>query len=139
MGILKDLLSEIKESDMTTQIRIICDEINSEEKANFKYPELLPKGPLIFLSLEVPGRNTKEIGFLTLERESEEVYTAVYSTLEKHRIQDNIEKTVPPRRRKVWVIDENSAEKILTQFAKKLKMFEGKQDDKNTIRSKIGH
>lgn len=125
MGILKQLLSEIKEPDLTTQVRIICDQIMDEEKANFQYPELAPKGARIFLTIEVPGRNTKEIGFLSLEREDEEAYNAIYSTLEKHRIVEPIEETIAPRRRKVWVIDENKAEKILTQFARKLKMLKG--------------
>ena len=125
MGILQHLLSEIKDTSLTTQVRIICDQIMAEEVPNFQYPELTPKGPRVFLSVEVPGQNKKEIGFLTLEREDEEVYVAVYSTLEKHRIADPIEDTVAPRRRKVWVIDENKAEKILTKFAKKLKMLRG--------------
>lgn len=125
MGILEHLLSEIPESGLTEQVRIICDQIKAEEEGNFEYPELAPKGALVFLTLEVPGRNDKEIGFLTLEREDEEVYVAIYSTLEKYRIADPIEDTVPPRRRKVWVIDENKAEKIITQFAKKLKMLKG--------------
>jgi hypothetical protein len=125
MGILQQLLSEIKDADLTTQVRIICDQIIEEEAPNFEYPEIAPKGPRIFLTVEVPGQNTKEIGFLSLEREDEEVYVAVYSTLEKYRIVDPIEDTLPPRRRKVWVIDENKAEKILTKFATKLKMLRG--------------
>ena len=125
MGILEQLLSEI---DLTHQVRVICDQINEEEKPSFKYPELVPKGAMVFLSLEVPGRNTKEIGFLTLEREDVERYVAIYSTLEKYRISDdlsNVDSIIPPRRRRVWVIDENKAEKILTQFAIKLKMLRG--------------
>lgn len=125
MGILKALLSEIKDSDLTSQVRIICDQIMAEEEPKFKYPKLAPKGPRIFLTVEVPGNNNKEIGFLSLEREDEEVYVAIYSTLEKNRIADPIEDTVPPRRKKIWVIDENKAEKILTKFAVKLKMLRG--------------
>ena len=125
MGILEKLLSEIPSSDLTEKVRVICDQIKEEESPKFEYPELAPKGALVFLTLEVPGRNDKEIGFLTLEREDEEVYVAIYSTLEKYRIKDPIEDTIPPRRRKVWVIDENKAEKIITQFAKKLKMLKG--------------
>lgn len=125
MGILDQLLSEIKEPDLTHQVRVICDQIIKEEAKTFEYQELAPIGPRVFLTLEVPGRNKKEIGFLTLEREDEEVYCAIYSTLEKHRISDDPENVLPPRRRKVWVIDENKAEKILTQFAKKLKMLRG--------------
>jgi len=124
MGILEQLLSEIKEPDLTHQVRVICDQIIKEEPVS-KYAELNPTGPRVFLSIEVPGRNNKEIGFLTLEREDVEVYCAIYSTLEKYRISENPEETIAPRRRKVWVIDENKAEKILTQFAKKLKMLRG--------------
>jgi hypothetical protein len=125
MSILTELLKEIKDTDMTTQVRIICDQISAEESPFFEYPQLAPTGPRVFLTLEVPGRNNKEIGFLTLEREDLQVYSAIYSTLEKHRIQEPIENTIAPRRRKVWIIDENSAEKILTRFAQKLKMLKG--------------
>ena len=125
MGILKDLLSELKDVDLTQQVRVICDEIIKEESSSIQYPKLNPKGPRIFLSLDVPGRNDKEIGFLTLEREDEEAYIAIYSTLEKYRISEELETMIPPRRRKVWVINENKADKILTQFAKKLNMLRG--------------
>jgi len=125
MGILKTLLAELKDVALTEQVRVICDKIIEEESPTFKYPELSPRGARAFLSLEVPGRNTKEIGFLTLEREDEEQYIAIYSTLEKHRINEDPELLIPPRRRKVWVIEANKAEKFLTQFAKKLKMLRG--------------
>ena len=124
MGILKELLGELKDTDLTQQVRVVCDQIIAEEPTS-EYERLNPVGPRVFLSLAVPGRNNKEIGFLTLEREDEEVYVAIYSTLEKYRISDNEEEQIPPRRKKVWVIDENKAEKILTQFAKKLKMLRG--------------
>lgn len=127
MGILKILLKELidKQYDLTSQIRTICDDITKEEKENFKHPELLPTGPRVFLSLEVPGRYDKEIGFLTLEREDEEKYIAVYFTLEKYKISEDIDKTPAPRRRKVWEINEYRAEKILTEFAMKLKLLRG--------------
>ena len=125
MGILEQLLSEIKDTDLTQQVRVICDSIIEEEASGFEFPDLMPNGSRVFLSLEVPGRNKKEIGFLTLEREDEEQYVAIYSTLEQHRISKDPEDVVLPRRRKVWVISENKAEKILTQFAKKLKMLRG--------------
>jgi len=125
MGILKDLLRELKDVDLTQQVRVICDDIIKEESSSIQYQELKPRGPRVFLSLNVPGRNDKEIGFLTLEREDEESYIAIYSTLEKYRISEDPEDMIPTRRRKVWVINENKAEKILTQFAKKLKMLRG--------------
>jgi len=128
MGILKILLAEVKTpgADLTQQVREICDQIMEQETPNMKYPALAPDGSTVFLSLEAPGRYGWEIGFLTLEREDMESYIAVYHTLEINRInEENIEETVPPRRRKVWVISENKAEKILTQFAVKLKMLRG--------------
>ena len=125
MGILETLLSELPELDLTTKVRIICDKILEEETSNIKHPDLLPTGARIFLSLEVPGRNNNEVGFLSLEREDEEVYVIIYSTLEKHRISDDPENKITARRRKVWVIDDHRADRILTQFAKKLKMLRG--------------
>jgi len=128
MGILQILLEEIKTpgADLTQQIRELCDQIMEQEMPNMQYPTLAPKGSTVFLSLEAPGRYGWEIGFLTLEREDVESYIAVYHTLEKNRInEEKIEKTVSPRRRKVWVINENKAEKILTQFAIKFKILRG--------------
>jgi len=126
MGILDTLLSEIKSSDLTQQVREICDQITKQEKDKQEYPELAPSGPTVFLSLEAPGRNNKEIGFLTLEREDEEVYIIVYHSLEKNRIDEiDIERSAAPRRRKAWVINEVKAAKILTTYAKKLKMLRG--------------
>lgn len=128
MGIIDELMKEIdtKRSDITEQTRQICDRIMKEETPNFKYEVLAPKGGLIFLALEAPGRNDKEIGFLTLEREDEDRYVAVYYTLETYRInEENIEDTIPPRRRKVWEINEFKPKKILAQYAMKLKFLRG--------------
>lgn len=128
MGIIDILLSEvqIKNSEMPEQVRQICDKIMEQEKGTCKYEKLAPTGGLIFLALEAPGRNDKEIGFLTLEREDIEKYVAVYYTLEKHRINEkDLEKSIPPRRRKVWEINEFKPQKILTQYAMKLKFLRG--------------
>lgn len=126
MGILDDLLKEIKSTDLTQQVREICDMIIAEELEKQEYLALAPKGPTVFLSLQAPGRNKREVGFLTLEREDEETYVIVYHTIEKERInKENLEESLPPRRRKTWVISEVKAEKILTAYAKKLKMLRG--------------
>lgn len=126
MGILDILLSEIKSSNLTQQVREICDQIMEQEKEKQIYSELTPKGPMVFLSLETSGRNNKEIGFLVLEREDEESYIIIYQTLEKYRINtENPEETPSPRRRKVWVVNEFKAEKILIAYATKLKMLRG--------------
>jgi len=123
MGILQDLLKEVitPNADLTQQVRELCDLIKEEEQENINYSELLPTGPNVFLSLEVPGRYKTEVGFVTLEREGEEQYIIVYHTLEKNRIDKEF--SIPPRRRKVWEINENKAEKILTKFALIIKML----------------
>jgi len=126
MGIIQELLKEVKSSNLTQQVREICDKIIEQEKDKQEYLELAPSGSTVFLSLEVPGRNNKEIGFLTLEREDEEVYVIVYQTIEKHRININdLKNSITPRRRKTWVVNEFKAEKILLTYAKKLKMLKG--------------
>lgn len=126
MGILETLLSEMKSSDLTQQVREICDQIMEQEKSKQEYPELAPKGSTIFLCVEAPGRNDKEIGFLSLEKEDEETYVIVHQTLEKYRINhEHKEETPLPRRRKVWLVKEVKAEKILIAYAKKLKMLRG--------------
>lgn len=125
MGILQELLKEIKSDDMTQQIREICDKIYEEESPNFLYPDQEPKGTNVFLALEVPGRYTKEIGYVTLERQSKELYVAIFHTLDINRIDKDPEITPMARRHKVWEIDENKAEKILMKFAKICKMLRG--------------
>ena len=123
MGILQNLLKEIvtPKADLTQQVRELCDLIKEEEKENIEYSELLPTGPNVFLSLEVPGRYKTEVGFITLEREGVEEYIIVYHTLEKNRIDKEF--SILPRRKKVWEINENKAEKILTKFALVIKML----------------
>jgi hypothetical protein len=125
MTVINDILKEMKTTDLTQKVREFCDIIMNEERPKFKFPDLLPKGPNIFLSLEVPGRSDKEIGFLTLEREGEEDYLIVYHTLETYRITTDPENMIPPRRRKVWPVSENKAEKILAKFAKTVKILRG--------------
>jgi hypothetical protein len=126
VGIIETLLSEIKSSDLTQQVRELCDRIMAEEQVKQEYSDLAPTGPTVFLSLEAPGRNNKEIGFLTLEREDEETYVIVYHTIEKYRINNKgLEQPLPPRRKKSWVVHEVKAEKILTTYARKLKMLRG--------------
>jgi hypothetical protein len=125
MTVINDILKEMKTTDLTQQVRQFCDIITKEEREKFKNPELLPRGANVFLSIEVPGRSDKEIGFLTLEREGEEDYLIVYHTLEKYRVSSDPENMIPPRRRKVWAVNENKAEKILTQFAKTVKLLRG--------------
>lgn len=118
MGILQQILSELKDSPTPEQVKIICDQIYNQEKdkANQSNIENAPKGPLIYLALEVKGRYRGEVGFLTLERENEEEFSSVYYSAPNG---------TPLKIRKVWNIKENKPEKILTEYAKKFKMLRG--------------
>jgi len=116
---LDKLISEINSSDMTQQIREMCDIIMEEEIPRMKYREYAPKGPNKFLILEVQGFLKKEIGFLTLERESEEDYVGVFWAFRLDK------KDKPPRKSKVHTIEGNTAKKIIYQFAKLVKFYRG--------------
>lgn len=124
MTILKQILDEIKTDDNTQKIRELCDKIQEEENQNNKYDNMKPKGPNIFLSLEVPGRTTKEIAYLTLERDSPTTsYVVVLYTLPKSEFHTMGDASL--KRRKVWTIDDHRPEKILTFYAKHFKYMKG--------------
>jgi len=116
---LDKILKEIPSSDMTQQIREFCDVIMKEEMSRMPNIEYAPKGPNKFAILEVNGLLKREIGFITLERESEEDYIGVYWTFRLDK------KDKPPRKNKVHKIEGNSAKKILYQFAKLVKFYRG--------------
>lgn len=122
MGILSNLLSEIKSTDKTQQIREICDRIEKEERGSHKHPERLPKGPNIFLALEVPGRRKREVAYLALERESEDLYISVLYTIPVSKLRDV---DTGLKRQKAWQIHDHRPEKILTEYAKINKFLRG--------------
>ena len=96
LTILEKIARDLEEGDLTQQVREICEKIYIEESQSFEYPEFEPKGSNVFLTVEVPGRYIKEIGYLTLERVSMEEYLAVYQTIEKSRLNfDNPEEFAP--------------------------------------------
>ena len=118
MSILSKLLSEIKSDDKVQQLRELCFRIYKEEESSIKNIDYLPKGPNIFLSLEVPGRTEKEIAFLSLEREySEEYIVVLFSKLQVP------ESTL--KRQKTWKTVEGNPEKILTTYARIYKHLRG--------------
>jgi len=117
--VLDQLISEVESSDMTQQIREMCDIVMKEETPRMKHLEYAPKGPNKFLILEVKGMLRKEIGFLTLERESEEDYVGVLWTFRLDK------KDKPPRKSKVHKIEGNTAKKVIYQFAKLVKFYKG--------------
>lgn len=116
---LDKIISEIPASDMTQIIREMCDVIMKEETPRMKNIKNAPKGPNKFLILEVPGFLKREIGFLTLERESEEDYIGVYWTYRLGK------ENAYPKKVRVHKIEGNSAKKIMYQFAKLVKFYRG--------------
>lgn len=122
MGILQEILSEIKADNNIDKIRELCDEIFEQEKHMIEHDLYLPKGPNIFLSLEVPGRNGSEIAFLCLERESEDVYLVVLFTINRSQLSNE---NVNMKKQRVWEINEHKPDRILTEYAKKYKYLRG--------------
>ena len=120
--ILQKVLSEIESEDDTEKIRKLCYQINEEEKSNIKNDGYLPVGPNIFLSLEVPGRNDKELAFLALERESADLYLSVLYTIAKTQLR---KPDWSLKRQRVWEIEDHRPEKILTNYAKTYKYLRG--------------
>ena len=116
---LDKIIAEIPPADMTQTIREMCDIIMREELPRMKNMKDAPKGPNKFLILEVPGFLKKEIGFLTLERESEEDYIGVYWTLRLGKADQHAKKV------KVHKVEGNTAKKIMYQFAKLVKFYRG--------------
>lgn len=122
MTILGNIIKELGENDLTLQVKKICKEIYNEEIKKCKHTERLPTGPNTFLSIEIPGIKRNQISYLTLEREGEEHYLTVLWSLYDKFYNDETENL---KKIKVWTINENKAEKILIQFAKKVKLLRG--------------
>ena len=128
MGILQKLLKELESTDDALEkIRSLCDQIYDQEIGNIKHESILPTGPNILLSLEVPGRIKDEIAFLSLERESEDLYLAVlFITTEKELQKSIVRKDSPSiKRQRVWQINDHRPTQILTEYAKRYKFLRG--------------
>jgi len=122
MTLLRTIISELKTDDKTEQIRQLCDRIKQEEEETILHPEALPQGPNIFLSLEVPGQTKNNISYLTLERESEDLYLAVLYNLS---IAQYNKQNYSIRKIKVLAIEDHRPEKILTEYVKTYKHLIG--------------
>jgi hypothetical protein len=126
LAILREIIVKLKDHPLTQQVRTLCELILEEEVKDMPFLEYGPKGPNIFLCLQIPGHTTKHVGYLTLEREEEELYLVVSWSIEKSKIiPDDPENTQPCRKRKVWEIKDHRAEKILTEYAKRFKLLRG--------------
>jgi hypothetical protein len=125
MTIIQELLKEIETNNsLTDQIRILCDEIYKEQIKEQHYKEQEPTGPNTFLCLQVPGKTKNQIGFLTLEREAEDRYVAVFQTMNKIDLK-KIGEIPKLTRQKVYEINQKEPKKILTEYAKHYKFLRG--------------
>ncbi len=122
MTILDDIIQTIPASTATEKILGICRHIQIEEHPKTEHPNNLPKGPNIFLSLEVPGRRSHEISYISLEREEEFNYLAIYRTI---FIKDYQTKDKHPKRVSVREIRYGDPKKVITEFAKIVKILRG--------------
>jgi len=133
MGIIESLIEEIGSNKVSLQVKEICDKILVEEEFKFEYKDFvkyLMEGPNTFLVIEVPGRTEREICFICLEREfSEEFITTVWSLLKKDikNIEIKDYDIFPLKRAKSWEIKEDSANEILKEFAKTVKIMRGEK------------
>lgn len=125
MTILGDIIKELEPDNNLEALMFLCDQIFEEEKDNIEHIDILPKGPNIFLSLEVPGRMNNEVAFLSLERESESVYLAVMFVIDKKLLEVKETEEISLKRQKIWEINDHRPEKILTEYAKKYKLLRG--------------
>ncbi|MGD2071999.1 MAG: hypothetical protein PVG65_00710 [Candidatus Thorarchaeota archaeon] len=128
MGILDEIISEFKTDDMIVQLRELCNQIKNEEIKNIKHHNRLPKGPNIFLSLEIPGINHDQISYITLERDLDlegedgtNWLIGIWTVFSKFFLND----TKGLKRVKTYKIEGKSTKKILTEFAKKVKFYRG--------------
>ena len=127
MGILEQLLSEIKSEEIDQQIIELCDKIFEEER--FKMDEdkeifYMPKGPNIFLSLKVTPTKKNELAFLCLEREFKESYIISLWTGYIPKLENDETETL--KKIKVWEVNDNRPAKVLTEYARIIKFLKGK-------------
>jgi hypothetical protein len=125
MTVLEELLSQIKSSDLIEKIKTICDKIYQEEKGKIIHPSVMPNGPNIFLSLEVPGRMQNEIAFLTLERELETQFIVVLYSINKIDFAKKKIDEISYKKAKVWEVKEEKPEKILAFYARQYSFLRG--------------
>jgi hypothetical protein len=125
MTVLEELLSQIKSDSIIEKIKTICDKIYQEEKGKITHPSVMPNGPNIFLSLEVPGRMQNEIAFLTLERELETQFIVVLYSINKTDFAKKKIDEISYKKAKVWEVKEEKPEKILAFYARQYSFLRG--------------
>ena len=127
MSILDDLISRIKTSPLVEQMRIMCDQILEEESKEMTYIDQRPQGANIFLCLQVPGSTQKDVGYLALERDNEDLWLASFWSMDEIQLIKAQQKEIEsrPRKKKVHEIKDQRPEKILTEYANLFKFYNG--------------
>lgn len=126
MGILENIIAELPSDELIEQLHMICTDILKEESPSFRYIEYASTGPNTLITLEVPGRNQREFGFLSLEREGPETYLVVYTTIPIMEVDNKSpDEAMPPKRQRVWAVNDHRVAKIMTEFAKTVKYLRG--------------
>lgn len=127
MSILRDLIDNMKTSDLVEQMRILTERVFEEESPNMEYIDYRPQGANIFLSLQVPGSLKQEVGFISLERENEDLWLVSYWTIPLRQVKQAIEEDqrIYLRKKRIEEIKDHRPEKILTKYAKIFKFYHG--------------
>lgn len=113
---LDTLMKDVSKSNFDEQMKKLCDKIMDEERPKFADPDWEPRGPNMFLAIQVPDELNHS--FLCLEREMKEVY--IISLMNKPK-----NKFTNLKRRRVWEVNEDKPEKILKFFAETLQYVKG--------------
>jgi len=122
MTLLEEVLIDCEDSSLDEQVKRLCDSIYQEEVSTIQDYVNLPKGPNIFLSLQVPGKTKNETSYLNLEREMPGKFIIV---LQSALTEDLLKNRKGLRTKKTFAIHEETAKKIITKYAKMLKFMKG--------------
>lgn len=129
MGILEDIIAELPSDELTEQLHMIATDILKEDTPNFYYDKKIldyaSTGPNVILTLEVPGRYKKEVGFISLEREGKETFLIIFSSLSKGELEKEPDDASSPKRQRVWEVNDHRTAKIMAEFARQVKFLRG--------------
>ncbi len=128
MGILDKIIKDIGKCKLDDQVRQICDMIIKEEE----YVALGPEGPNIFLSNIVSTEQVKKqkalftyVNYITLEREAAETFV-IRQWTRRFKDTENKKTIEPLKLIRNWEVKKyDKAEKVLKEFAEKLKYLKG--------------
>jgi len=125
MGVLSDLLDELRSGDDDETIRKLCDKIYEEEKKNISNLTIIPTGSNIFLALECP-EDFQKYNFVCLEREEKNEFIVSHWAVMKKDTLSNISGPAPAKRIKVWPCSGLPNQKIVEKFLEKYNFLRGK-------------